>query len=159
MAHGPRRSAPTYVSSVVFSVGELRFGESRKLTRAVEIAVDGHDLFEVVQAAGRHHAAEGISDEVRTPSPGLPPEIVVPPSRHWLGSPRLEFSEGDRAVIYNCECGDWRCDGVLARVEVADDHVTWSDFSGPRDGRLYPIRPRVFDRRRYESALSALNDL
>lgn len=133
------------------SIGAFAFADNKRRTPSVQIDVDDEDLFGLIERAGRTDPTVGPIEG----SPGLTPEEVAPPSRHWLGSPAPALSDGDDVVVYLCECGDWGCGGVLARITVTDDHVVWSDFHGPQ-GQTYEVGPFHFDRRAYEQQLAQL---
>lgn len=95
-------------------------------------------------------------DATSTRGPGLSPDVVRPPSRHWWGVPHPALSTGGRAVIYDCECGHWPCGGILARISVGEREVVWSDFGGPSGGSVYPIGPFRFRRQDYDDALAGI---
>ena len=139
------------MNTVRFSVKDFTFADSRRGTPTVQVEVDGDDLFSAIERAGRSTGPHPAVDV----APGLSPQSVIPPSMHWLGAP--DPSEGGLALIYDCECGEWECGGVLARITVTDDEVVWSDFRGPRGGREYRVGLLRFDRQQYERALRQLS--
>ncbi|MEN3537886.1 hypothetical protein AAH991_22420 [Microbispora sp. ZYX-F-249] len=123
----------------------------------VEILVDGvplRDLAKVVEApfaASEGHpgiagAYEGLS------------ERLCWPSRHFLGEPELRWFDEGETVLLGCDCGEWGCWPLTARVEVTGTTVVWSGFrNGHRDGQwdLSALGPFVFERGQYEAALRA----
>ena len=144
--------------SVEFRRGQFKFGPHPDYSPTVLVFVDGQDLFKLVDSRRSQPGdddAYGDRDD-HGDDPGVHPDIVTPPAKHWLGSPDPAWSEGDWAVVFNCECGDWECGGTLARISVTPTDVVWSDFRGPRGGEAYAMDPIVFERTQYETALAAL---
>ncbi|MBX6168912.1 MAG: hypothetical protein IRY84_14895 [Thermobispora bispora] len=126
---------------------------------SVEILIDGvplRDLAKVVESP--FAASEGHPDIAGAYTGLLTRDPVCWPSRHFLGEPRLRWFDEGETVLLGCECGEWECWPLTARVEVAGTTVTWSGFrNGHRDGRwdLGALGPFVFDRGQYEAALRA----
>ena len=140
------------MNTIRFRVGDFRFA-GYSMAPAVQIEIDGTDLYHLILEADPYRSAD---DDPGHTGPGLRPEAVVPPSTHWLGSPSPDLSEEDLALVYDCGCGTWRCDGVLAQIRVTDEDVVWSGFRGPRhedDYTPYSVGPFRFDRQQYEEAL------
>lgn len=140
------------LNTITLTVGDFHFGGDPKGARAVQIQVDGKDLYGMIQVAGR----PGPSPDEVDGTPGLHPIEVAPPSDHWLGAPDPELSEDGYALVYNCECGNWPCGGVLARISVTPGEVAWSRFRGPRGGHTYPVGPFHFERQQYDDQLRGL---
>lgn len=68
---------------------------------------------------------------------------------------------GAKTPLLGCECGEWGCWPLLARVVVTDSTVVWSDFEQPfRKKRDYSaFGPFQFDRRDYERAVAQANEV
>jgi hypothetical protein len=133
----------------------------------VFVSVNGRDLIEAIHTYERRLAVDA-GYKPPLPYAALPADRVLPPSLQWLGRPSEDLTHGDWIVVFTCGCGDWSCGGLLARIDVGDDLVVWSDFQTPyivdriteqsgmptegdvsRDG-LGPFR---FKRSQYEAAL------
>jgi hypothetical protein len=74
---------------------------------------------------------------------------------HYLGTASPAGHRGKIPVL-GCECGEWGCWPLLARVIVGDTTVTWTDFEQPyRPDRDYrSFGPFTFSRADYESAIA-----
>jgi hypothetical protein len=61
-------------------------------------------------------------------------------------------------ALLACDCGDWGCWPLMARITVTERSVTWDAFEQPhRSTRDYTgFGPFRFDRRRYDAALQDL---
>ncbi len=58
-----------------------------------------------------------------------------------------------------CECGEWGCWPLRARVTRKGDHVVWSDFEQPRRRGKWSydgFGPFVFDAVQYDAQVRAL---
>lgn len=79
-----------------------------------------------------------------------------PAEVHYLGRDGAFGSDDGKVPLLGCECGEWGCWPLRARVIVGDETVTWTDFEQPyRKERDYSgFGPFVFDRHEYESAIS-----
>ena len=87
---------------------------------------------------------------------GLPP-YVVRSIHHYLGRPRATWFEDGDTVLLGCDCGEWGCWPLTAKVLVMHDTVRWSGFrTGHRDWDLGDLGPFEFARDDYERALFAL---
>jgi hypothetical protein len=128
----------------------------------IEIEINGESLvsnlraFEMPlgQAEGHPNIAGGYS--------GLPASSHLPPSRHFFGEqPHPETRKGRVELLLCGDCGEIGCWPILARIEVMEDRVVWSDFQQPhRTGGgksavwdYSGFGPFVFDRTQYEEAL------
>lgn len=78
--------------------------------------------------------------------------------RHYLNEASDMFGSSDRVPLLGCECGDWGCWPLLARVTVSAHEVRWDEFQQPhRERRDYSgFGPFVFIRQQYEDALREL---
>ena len=76
------------------------------------------------------------------------------PSRHYLGEPALSWFEDGDTVLLGCDCGEWGCWPLTAKVEIVGGVVRWSGFrQGHRDWDLAALGPFEFDLGQYEEAL------
>jgi hypothetical protein len=77
--------------------------------------------------------------------------------RHFRGGSTEAF--GPVTPVLGCECGDWGCWPLLARISVRDEAVTWDAFAQPhRPIRDYSgLGPFHFRRAHYEDALADLS--
>ena len=80
------------------------------------------------------------------------------PSRHFLGEPANEpmgLKEDDETMLLVCSgCSIPECWSLLAKVEVTDSTVRWSEFRNSHsDWDLSSVGPFTFSRTQYEQAL------
>ncbi|MFI9596715.1 hypothetical protein [Nonomuraea sp. NPDC052265] len=76
---------------------------------------------------------------------------------HFLG--RSTNAMGPKTPILGCECGEWGCWPLMARIAATADLVIWDSFEQPhRTTRDYTaFGPFQFDRDQYDDALRALS--
>lgn len=131
---------------IAFSLSSFAFGDEKARVPTVDVSVDGRSVW----LAWTGEPPEGGV-------PGLSPQSVALPSRHWLGQPLPDLQDDGRAVVFNCGCGSWQCGAVLARIAVTDEEVRWTEvgFVGQTDA----LDSFLFDRAQYEGALSAISQL
>jgi hypothetical protein len=68
------------------------------------------------------------------------------------------FEDGD-TVLLGCECGEWGCWPLTARVEIGDGVVRWTGFrQGHRDWDLSALGPFEFELEQYMTALRRTAD-
>jgi hypothetical protein len=80
-----------------------------------------------------------------------------PLADHFLG--RSESRSGQAKVpLLGCECGEWGCWPLLARITVGDGAVTWDEFEQPfrRERDYHAFGPFKFDEQQYVAALAEL---
>ena len=79
-------------------------------------------------------------------------------SAYYLAANDRQWPKPGHAWLLGCDCGEVGCWPLTARIEVADDVVTWTEFSQEhRPDRNYSdFGPFVFDRTQYESAVAHL---
>lgn len=67
-------------------------------------------------------------------------------------------ARGERTPLLGCECGEWGCWPLLARIRVADSTVIWDDFAQPhRPDRDYSgFGPFRFPEPDYRGAVADL---
>lgn len=84
-----------------------------------------------------------------------------PASHHYLTTHEVFISRKGKIPVLGCECGEWGCWPLLARVILEKTTVTWTDFEQPyRPDRDYSsFGPFVFSRSAYESAIAAIADV
>jgi hypothetical protein len=77
---------------------------------------------------------------------------------HFHG--RSADAMGPKTPVLGCECGEWGCWPLMARITVTGDLVVWDSFEQPhRMTRNYTaFGPFQFDRRQYDDALRALTE-
>jgi hypothetical protein len=117
--------------------------------------IDGAPLTELIDsfeiAAGMQPAGDAYG--------GLIPQFFRfgPMQDHFLG--RSTKAMGPKTPVLGCECGEWGCWPLMARITTAADLVIWDSFEQPhRKTRDYTaFGPFQFDRRHYDDALRALN--
>ncbi|MFD0740740.1 hypothetical protein ACFQ1L_01260 [Phytohabitans flavus] len=117
-------------------------------------AVDGAlltDLVDVFElAAGMQPAGAAYG--------GLIPAFFRfgPLDKHFHG--RSTSTMGPKTPLLGCECGEWGCWPLTARIAVTERSVTWDAFEQPhRPTRDYAgFGPFRFERRRYDAALEGL---
>jgi hypothetical protein len=129
------------------------------LGQVIEIvpAIDDAELTDLVQAFEQRAGMETRS----TSYGGLIPSYFNFGSidDHFLGVARRELNR--KSPLLGCLCGEWGCWPLLARIVVAEDSVTWSEFEQPhRKGRDYSaFGPFSFVRTQYERALVELQSM
>src|SRR5687767_7822211 len=113
--------------------------------------INGRDLVDLVAAFER-----GFAGDLAGSYEPLAANDLVAPSRHLLGDPQrlYQYAQG-RVALLGCECGESGCWPFVARIDLADDRVTWRDFAQPhRPQWSYAgFGPFVFDRAAYAAAL------
>jgi len=117
--------------------------------------IDGAPLTELIDeyeiAAGMQPAGDAYG--------GLIPEFFRfgPMQNHFLGLSTSAM--GPKTPVLGCECGEWGCWPLMARITATADLVTWDAFEQPhRKTRDYvAFGPFQFDRHQYDDALQALN--
>ncbi|MFD4652655.1 hypothetical protein [Streptomyces sp. NPDC058441] len=80
-----------------------------------------------------------------------------PMQDHFIG--RSTNAMGPNTPVLGCECGEWGCWPLMARITATADLVTWDSFEQPhRKTRAYTaFGPFHFDRQQYDEALRALD--
>ncbi|MER5760276.1 hypothetical protein [Streptomyces sp. NPDC002082] len=119
--------------------------------------IDGVALTELIDgfemAAGMEPAGDAYG--------GLIPEFFRfgPMQDHFLG--RSTDAMGPKTPVLGCECGEWGCWPLMARITATTDLVTWDVFEQPhRTTRDYgSFGPFHFDRHPYDDALRTLSSV
>ncbi|WBO68873.1 hypothetical protein [Streptomyces camelliae] len=122
---------------------------------AIVPLIDGALLTELIDgfeiAAGMQPAGDAYG--------GLIPEFFRfgPMQDHFLG--RSTNAMGPKTPVLGCECGEWGCWPLMARITPTADFVTWDAFEQPhRKTRNYvAFGPFQFDRHQYDDTLQALS--
>jgi hypothetical protein len=117
--------------------------------------IDGAALTELVDgfevAAGMKPAGNAYG--------GLIPQFFRfgPMRDHFLG--RSTDAMGPKTPVLGCECGEWGCWPLMARITATADLVTWDAFEQPhRKTRDYAaFGPFRFGRHQYDEALRAVS--
>jgi hypothetical protein len=90
---------------------------------------------------------------------GLVPQFFRfgPMEVHFHG--RSTDAMGPKTPLLGCECGEWGCWPLMARITVTADLVIWDSFEQPhRTTRDYTaFGPFQFGRHQYDEALRALD--
>ncbi|GAA5706180.1 hypothetical protein AQJ43_37025 [Streptomyces avermitilis] len=137
---------------------EIRFDCQHRDDRGLLVVVphiDGAPLTELIDeyeiAAGMQPAGDAYG--------GLIPEFFRfgPMQDHFLGLSTSAM--GPKTPVLGCECGEWGCWPLMARITATADLVTWDAFEQPhRKTRDYvAFGPFQFDRHQYDGALQALS--
>ncbi|MFD0312459.1 hypothetical protein [Streptomyces sp. NPDC127119] len=137
---------------------EIRFDCQHRGDRGLLVVVphiDGTPLTELIDeyeiAAGMQPAGDAYG--------GLIPEFFRfgPMQDHFLGLSTSAM--GSKTPVLGCECGEWGCWPLMARITATADLVTWDAFEQPhRKTRDYvAFGPFQFDRHQYDDALQALS--
>ena len=69
--------------------------------------------------------------------------------------PDSPYVEDGRVAVLTCGCGDFGCGGATAKVIFTSDRVIWTDFHGASHRDRVSVRPLVFSRPQYMSALES----
>jgi hypothetical protein len=130
----------------------------------LRVRVGDSDLAELVGDVERPHAeAEGHPDIAGTYGGLVDWRLRQRLAEHFLGGPDSHLFCGphEKTVLLSCTCGEPGCWPLMARVELSETEVRWSDFEQPhrRDRWSYDgFGPIVFDRAQYEAALADAED-
>ncbi|MFF9135684.1 hypothetical protein ACF1AY_35015 [Streptomyces sp. NPDC014776] len=137
---------------------EIRFDRQQREDRGVleiVLRIDGKLLTELIDRfeldAGMQPAGDAYG--------GLIPEFFRfgPLEDHFHG--RSTNAMGPKTPLLGCECGEWGCWPLMARITAPPKLVTWDSFEQPyRKARDYTgFGPFQFDRHQYDDALRALS--
>jgi hypothetical protein len=121
----------------------------------LEIKIDGEPLEAIARRAELPSARANRQERLAGAYSGLTRlEAVRLPSRYFLSDPALSAGS-DETVLLGCDCGDWGCWPLFAKVDVSESTVTWQAFrNGHRPAwDLSGLGPFEFERGQYESAL------
>jgi len=91
----------------------------------------------------------------------IPDDMVLLPSLNLLGEPYdsgFLVSEDDpskgKSLLLSCTCSVIDCWFLLAKIEVTNEHVTWSKFQQFHRDWPYDLGPFIFDKQEYMHVLS-----
>jgi hypothetical protein len=132
--------------------------------QAVRVLVDGRDLAEIVRAVELPYAEAEGRPQIAGQYAGLGRnELPSAVREHFLGTDGSDLGCGpaDKTVLLDCVCGSPGCWPLMARIEVRESEVIWSDFEQPhRSGRWSygAFGPITFERAQYEKALDAITN-
>ena len=138
---------------------EYRHGFA-EATQEIRLAVNGRDLADIARDVEREVGADRkLAGKYR---PLAEPHFQAGRNRlkdHLLGAARSSLSAGpaDKTVMLVCaDCGEPACWPLMARIEVEEKTVTWTDFEQPKrpEWDLSGLGPFEFDRKQYEGALA-----
>ncbi|MET9296455.1 hypothetical protein [Streptomyces sp. NPDC003077] len=138
---------------------EIRFDCQRRdgYDNAHEVipCVDGKALTDLIDKFETEAGMQPAGDAYG----GLIPEFFRfgPMTDHFHG--RSTKAMGPKTPVLGCECGEWGCWPLTARITVTEDLVIWDSFEQPhRPQRDYmAFGPFQFDRNQYDDALQALS--
>jgi hypothetical protein len=147
-----------------FQIQVLKLADEESIGQAEEtvILVNGRDLVDILHEYELPMAVREGSPSIAGGYMGLPPEYVLPPSKHFLGEPdRDMYDIHGKVQVLECECGEPGCWPFLVKITVGEDRVTWSDFEQPHRREDHPgggwsysgLGPFTFDREQYLRAL------
>ncbi|WP_158842969.1 hypothetical protein [Saccharothrix deserti] len=123
--------------------------------REVVPRVDGVPLTELIDRFEANAGMQPSGDAYG----GLIPQYFRfgPMEDHFHGRPTNAM--GPKTPLLGCECGEWGCWPLMARVSVTPDLVTWDSFEQPhRTTRDYSgFGPFRFGRQQYDDALRELS--
>lgn len=134
---------------ISFRIG--RFGE----LATVHVLINGMDLLKLWRKAAQ---TSRVGPVLR--------ELIGPGLAWWsLGdgnttSSYRDDSDEGRCVpqgyvpVLFCSCGNFCDGGVIARIVVEDERVTWTDFQPVSQKKVDALGPFGFRRKQYEYALS-----
>ena len=114
---------------------------------SVDLWVDGRPLHELVLPA-EAAALRSVGDS-NGASGYLPMAVcdILGPA-HYLGSPIEYWRDPGATALLGCNCGEWACSPLTARVQVGGRGIAW--VAVPREPRLesvaagaVPLRPRA----------------
>ena len=145
------------MDTIRFEIGE-RGDPVEGTVDAVEIFVNGRNLVEIVREAERPFRAREGRPYRASGYVGLSPEEIFLPSRRLLGEPTTLYdhdSADGKIAVLGCGCGEVGCWPFRVRIKLREDVVIWDGFEQPHRPawRYDEMRPLVFDRRQYFSAL------
>ncbi|MFF3215864.1 hypothetical protein ACFYYB_35265 [Streptomyces sp. NPDC002886] len=122
---------------------------------AVVPHIDGASLTELVDGFEISAKMEPAGDAYG----GLIPAFFRfgPMQDHFLG--RSTSAMGPKTPVLGCECGEWGCWPLMARITATANLVTWDAFEQPyRQIRDYSgFGPFHFGRSQYDDALNFLS--
>jgi hypothetical protein len=128
----------------------------------IEIEINGESLVAKLKAFEMPLAQAEGSPKIAGGYSGLPASSYMLPSKHFFSEQAHPETREGRVELLLCGgCGEIGCWPMLARIEITEDRVTWSDFRQPhRTGRrksavwdYAQFGPFVFERAQYEAAL------
>ncbi|WP_374566178.1 hypothetical protein [Ideonella sp.] len=127
--------------------------------RGVELKIDGCNFIDLVR-------------EVEQPQAKRLGQLSIAGAYEWVANTaalRKELAEGgqdpdDKIMVLACECGEPGCWPLLARIQVNEAEVVWSEFEQPHRGpdsaaghwRYDELGPFVFSRTKYVEQLEKL---
>jgi hypothetical protein len=122
----------------------------------IRIRVDGIDLVDLVGGYERERGFDPTGGYG-----GLIPSWYGfgPMSDHFLGlSPTSNGGLPELVPLLGCNCGEWGCWPMLARIVATDEQVQWLDFAQPhrREWDYSGFGPFTFVRAGYDDALADL---
>ncbi len=149
--------------SIVRFESEQHYFEGFGDRPVIRVVVDGRDLAELVRDVEAPYAQADGHPDLAGRYVGLDlRELRSSVQEHFTGAEGSDLACGPvgKTVLLGCTCGVAGCWPLMARIEVRDDDILWSDFEQPhrRDTWSYAdFGPITFTRAQYEQTLGALS--
>jgi hypothetical protein len=131
------------VDEIAFELAPYEYGGGRP-TLGIAPVINGRALSELCR------------QNVDTDVPVAAEDVLADDAALWRSEPTSAawLVEGDRVAVLTCDCGEFGCSGVAARIVFGANDVTWCDFHAANLGPALQVGPFTFSRDQYESALS-----
>lgn len=136
--------------------------------KVVDIIINGTRLIDILHQLELPLAYQEGAPEMAGAYEGLPPLMVLPPAKHFLGDaiPSYTYPNGKVSLLeyaFSGVPGEWP---FVTKIDVGKNVVKWSDFEQSRRMKLkngyrwnYEMLGAFrFDRSQYEQALSLASE-
>ena len=124
----------------------------------VDILINGYRLIDLIQSVESPYAKAEGRISLAGAYEGLPPLMVLPPSKHYWGDAHKDYKAPDgRTVLleyaYSGVPGDWT---FAAEIEVTGEFVSWKELGNVQrpEWDYKDVGPFKFDIRQYRDALN-----
>lgn len=148
------------------STGRISMGQfwsdDDRVVDVVSIFINDRNMIDLIRELELPFARREGHPDLAGSYLGLPPDVMLFPSRYLLGEGEDFWDDDGKVSLYGCVCGEVGCWPLRATVTVTLDTVVWSDFEQPHRGPDYPVEywkydhfgPFVFNRAQYEAQLA-----